>query len=104
MIKAPSKPTLKKYGLSEKEWLDMLASQGGVCAICKLVPKTERFVTDHEHEKGWKKKPPELRKLAVRGILCWWCNATYLGRGINIDKAKNVVKYLEEYAAKRTNG
>lgn len=103
MIKAPSPATLKKYGLSEEDWRAILDSQGGVCAICGLVPKTERFVTDHHHEKGWKKKPPEERKKAVRGICCWWCNATYLGRGITVEKAKNVVKYLERYEQRRAS-
>ncbi len=101
MIKAPSEATLQKYGLTEAEWLSILASQGNVCAICKKVPTTGRFVTDHEHVKGWKKQPPEQRKLAVRGVLCHFCNHYYLSRGITVAKARNVVLYLEAYAARK---
>ncbi len=100
MIKVPSKTTLKKYGITEAEWLEMLASQGNVCQICKKEPTTGRFVVDHFHAKGWKKKPPEIRRLYIRGICCWYCNHAYLGRGINVAKAKAVVEYLEKFEAK----
>ncbi len=92
----PPKPeTLKKYGLTAEEWLAILESQGGVCAVCSKVPKTGRFVVDHEHVRGWKKKKPEVRKTYVRGLLCWFCNHSYVGRSITLQKARNVVKYLE---------
>lgn len=103
MIKTPSKATLKKYGLSEEEWKAILDSQGSVCFICKKYPKTGRLCVDHEHVKGWKKMPPEERKKYVRGLLDWFCNHYYLGRGITIEKAKNVVKYLEQYENRQNN-
>lgn len=52
-------------------------------------------MTDHKHVKGWKAMPPEKRKLYVRGILCWFCNHSYLGRSMTLERARNVVKYLE---------
>jgi hypothetical protein len=97
----PSEATLKKYGLSEEEWRVILEAQGGTCFVCKLVPTKGRLCIDHEHVKGWKKMPPEKRKLYVRGLLCWVCNHYYLGRGINISKAKNVAVYLENFALRR---
>jgi hypothetical protein len=97
MVQTPSKATLKKYGLSEPEWKVILERQNGVCFVCQKEPTKGRLCIDHEHVKGWKKMPPENRKRFVRGLLCWVCNHYYLGRGININKAKNVVKYLEEY-------
>lgn len=97
MIQTPSKATLSKYGLSEPEWLVIAEKQKGACYICEKEPSTGRLCIDHEHVKGWKKMPPEKRKLYVRGLLCWVCNHYYVGRGISIFKAKNVVKYLEEY-------
>lgn len=106
-VSPPAPATLKRYGLPLEEWQAMLRSQGGVCAICGKVPKPNRktgrvrFVIDHEHVRGWKAMPPERRKLYVRGITCWYCNATYLGRGITVDKARNVVAYLERYALRR---
>ena len=94
----PTKVTLKKYGLSEEEWQAILDSQGGVCPICGKAPSTGRWVIDHYHVKGWKNMPPELRKLYVRGILCWFCNHSYVGRGITIQKAENMVSYLKRFA------
>lgn len=41
----------------------MLASQGGVCAICGGPPTRPSFAIDHAHETG-----------AVRGLLCDRCN------------------------------
>lgn len=106
LFEVPSPPTpatLKRYGLSAEEWQGILKAQGGVCGICGLVPRNKttgaiRFVVDHEHVRGWKKLPPEERKMWVRGLVCFWCNFTYLGRGITLAKARNVVKYLERYA------
>jgi hypothetical protein len=100
LIHVPSKATLKKYGLDAESWLAILASQGWVCAICKKVPKTGRFNIDHDHARRWKQRPPEERRRHIRGIVCWWCNKTHLGRAITIEKAINVVHYLQAFAAR----
>jgi len=97
-VSVPKPATLARYGLVENEWQAILERQGGVCAVCKKLPPSGRLVTDHEHVKGWKKLPPEKRKMYVRGVLCWTCNHYYVGRGITADKARNVVTYLESYA------
>lgn len=97
----PSKATLKKYGLSEPEWNDILQSQGGVCPICKKVPTTGRWVTDHFHVKGFKKMSPEEKKKHVRGVCCTHCNRFYLAKGMTIEKAKNMVIYLTTHEGKR---
>jgi hypothetical protein len=101
MILTPKPATLKRYGLSEAEWRAILEKQGGVCAICKRVPSTGRTVIDHFHAKGWKKMPPEQRKLYVRGLCCWFCNHAFLGRGITVEKSRNVTLYLEEFEARK---
>ncbi|MFC4010446.1 endonuclease VII domain-containing protein [Nonomuraea purpurea] len=49
-----------RYGITEDDFERMLARQGGLCAICQVVPGT--FV-DHCHRTG-----------AVRGVLCFNCN------------------------------
>lgn len=92
----PTKKTLAKYGLTEADWLAILKAQGGVCPVCKKTPNG-RFCVDHDHVKGWKKMPPEKRRLHVRGLLCWFCNHTYVGRAITIQKSKNVTEYLEAH-------
>lgn len=98
--KVPSKATLRKYGLDAQAWLAILEAQGWVCAICKRVPKNGQYRTDHFHAKGWKKMKPENRRKYVRGLTCWWCNKTYLGRGITESRAMNVVLYLRAFSAK----
>lgn len=94
IVSAPKPETLKKYGLTAEEWLGILEEQGGVCAVCLKLPASGRLVTDHDHVPRWKKLKPELRRTYVRGILCWFCNANYVGRSITLQKARNVVRYL----------
>lgn len=100
-VVVPSSATLDKYGLTEESWLAILERQGGVCAICRKVPSTGRFVTDHEHVRGYKKLPPAERARHVRGITCWFCNHAYLARGITAAKAQNVFNYLVTYEQRK---
>jgi len=95
-MKPPSAKTLAKYGLTANEWLAILAYQGGVCAVCKKAPNG-RLCVDHEHVRGFKKLPPEKRRVFVRGLLCWFCNQHYVGRAITADKSRNVTEYLEAH-------
>ena len=96
----PTPATLRRYGLTAADWLAILDRQGGVCAVCERVPESGRFVTDHDHVKGWKRMSPAGRRLHVRGILCGWCNGRHVDRSITLQKARNVVAYLEAHAAK----
>lgn len=93
----PSPATLAKYGLSEGEWLAILARQFGACAICGKVPGTGRLNVDHEHVRNYRKLTPEKRRLRIRGLVCWFCNHYYIGRSINLMKAEAVVRYLEAH-------
>lgn len=100
-LSVPTQSTLKRYGLSEAEWRVMADEQGEACFVCKQKPMKGRLCIDHEHVKGWKKLPPELRKLYVRGLLCFRCNTTFVGRGATIERAEMVAVYLRRYAARR---
>lgn len=100
-MKTPIKATLQKYGLTEELWIEILQNQGGVCPICLKLPSKERFVVDHQHIRGYKEKSPEEKRKFIRGILCWFCNRYYVTRGITIEKAENVVLYLEDYESRR---
>ena len=99
MIKVPSKPTLRKYGLDKDEWILLFISQGEICPICGRSGVT--MVTDHEHVRGWKKMPPEKRKLFVRGIICSWCNQRIVGRGATFQKLINGAHYLRDYEMRK---
>ena len=98
VIRVPTQATLRKYGLTAEEWLAILKAQGNVCAICKRVPKSGRWVTDHQHVKGFKHLA--LRRPWVRGIICSFCNSHCVGRFMTLAKAYNVVDYLEAHEAR----
>lgn len=60
----------KKFGISGKQYAEMLAAQGGGCALCgngishqSRDGRENRLAVDHDHETG-----------AVRGLLCVRCN------------------------------
>lgn len=101
MIHTPKPKTLAKYGLSAEDFRALLQAQGGVCYVCKKAPESGRLHIDHEHVRGWAKLPDERRRLYVRGLLCHWCNRSYVGRCITIEKAARVVEYLQRYAVRR---
>ena len=51
----------KLYGITPQEWSDIMAAQGGKCAICEKPMSAPRV--DHDHSTG-----------RVRGMLCGTCN------------------------------
>lgn len=53
------------FGLTPEKFVEMLAAQGGACAICKTGDPGSKgtFHVDHSHETG-----------IVRGLLCSRCN------------------------------
>jgi hypothetical protein len=50
----------RRYGVGQVEFDELLAAQGGRCAICGAADPQH---LDHDHRTGW-----------VRGILCFNCN------------------------------
>lgn len=99
--KVPTPATLRKYGLSAEQWYAIWKLQGKICPICKKPPSTGKTVVDHFHYKNWKKLSADVRRSYVRGICCWYCNRWHVAKGMNIQKAKNIVAYLENYEAHR---
>ena len=54
----------RKFGLTLEQYDELLASQGGGCAICGDAPEVNVSLhIDHDHDTG-----------AVRGLLCLRCN------------------------------
>lgn len=62
---------VKKYGITEEQFLQLLEDQNGECAICGtpngLVTRKAKLAIDHNHATG-----------EIRGLLCMSCN-TALG-------------------------
>lgn len=60
---------LKKFGLTEEQYDQMLVQQNGVCKICERPSRgrCSRLAVDHDHKTG-----------KIRGLLCMVCN-TRLG-------------------------
>lgn len=74
---------LKKYGIDEKIYQEILCRQNYSCAICTRKPVRLPLHIDHDHLSG-----------RVRGLLCHQCN-WYLGT-IDADRTiiDKIIKYL----------
>lgn len=83
------------YGITERDYDDMLTNQNGECAICKTdkpTGKWKRFAVDHCHKTG-----------TIRGLLCNECN-----RGIGLlrdsaDLLRLAADYLDQYRSITNN-
>lgn len=98
-VKIVQRATLRRYGLTELEWLEMLAAQGWRCPVCRR--RVERFVTDHEHVRGWSKLPPDQRKRYVRGALCIFDNYKVVPSRMTAVEAARMAEYLRAYETRR---
>ncbi len=78
-----------QYGIDMADYDNMLASQGGCCAICRVDEpgvKRKYFSVDHCHDTG-----------EVRGLLCTQCNS---GLGLfkdDLDILESAVGYLSRF-------
>ncbi len=78
---------LKKFGITLKEEEELLARQGGVCAICRRAITDRRGYSahiDHDHQTG-----------AVRGILCFGCNIGLGAFRDDVARLEAAVEYLK---------
>ncbi len=99
-IRVPLPTTLQKYGLTINLFLAIWEHQGRKCPICGKEPKTggrSEFNIDHEHVRGYANMSDEDRRFYVRGIVCQWCNRSYMAKHMTIEKAQNIILYLGEY-------
>ena len=102
-ITLPTKVTLKKYGLTTVEWLEIFRSQNGCCGICgKPFEAGKRINIDHLHVRGWKDMLPERRKTYIRGLLCYTCNRFMLMRGVNSEKLYKGWQYMRNWEVRLT--
>jgi len=79
-----------KFGLTSEQVLDMLVTQGGCCAICRI-DLPGKFYIDHDH--ACCSHSGSCGK-CVRGILCSNCN-TGLGRfSDSVELMLTAIEYL----------
>src|SRR5258705_8868427 len=80
---------LKKYGITEETYNDLLRIQRGCCAVCGRHSDyfKARLCVDHDKASG-----------EIRGLLCTYCNRYIVGRH-RVDKGLELlvaaVKYLD---------
>ena len=73
------------FGITEKEYDQMLRLQGSCCAICwepESIPG-RRLAVDHDRESG-----------AVRGMLCFRCNRALGGFKDSTEFLRRAIEYL----------
>lgn len=76
-----------KYRLTVEQYDEMVFLQGGLCAICKLLPSPKRRLgVDHNHVSG-----------ENRGLLCHICNMALHKMEKKIQWANDAREYLESY-------
>ena len=76
----------RRYGITEADYLTMLKSQQGHCALCYRTPNQERYFRlniDHCHRTG-----------KVRGLLCTPCNHAIGQLGDSAEHLQKAVAYL----------
>ena len=93
------------YGITVKEYDQLLKQQGGVCAICGKPPQTKRLSVDHKHvpkERILKKKGLQSQLRAnVRGLLDWKCNTALQKFRDNAKLMRAAADYLDNPPAKK---
>ncbi len=75
---------LRRYGLTVESYNELLASQNGVCLVCKQEETGKALAVDHCHITG-----------KIRGLLCCNCNRAIGYLEDDPDRAEELAKYLE---------
>jgi len=75
----------REYGLTHDEYLALLETQGGACAICGGSGQRRQLAVDHDHVTG-----------AVRGLLCDRCNPMLGYARDNISVLEAAIEYLKK--------
>lgn len=75
------------YGITQEQYEEILADQGGCCAICGKTPEEEgrNLSVDHDHQTG-----------EIYGILCTVCNKVLVGHIREPNAFKRAFEYLEK--------
>lgn len=81
---------LRKYGITEKQYEDLLRKQEFRCGVCRRlgVEFKSRLAVDHDHHTG-----------ELRGLLCTMCNRYVIGRHRAGTGGAELLQYAGEYLA-----
>jgi len=90
-----SKYLLKRYGITEHQYADLLRKQEGRCAICRRPASAFKiaFAVDHDHSTK-----------EIRGLLCNYCNRRIVGRHRKDGSGPQLLKAAYEYLTKTYTG
>ena len=91
----PAPSTLRRYGMTAAEWIELLAEQGWVCPICERDAGELKLNTDHEHVRGWEKMTNREKARYTRGILCAHCNHRKVHSKNDAATTGRILHYLE---------
>lgn len=88
------------YGISQQEYDELKAFQGGRCFICRRATgATKNLAVDHDHKHCAGKKGC---RDCVRGLLCSPCNRGVLGHlRDDLEAAQRVIEYLTDPPARK---
>jgi hypothetical protein len=81
------------YDITADEYEEILAAQGGRCAVCGKPPIKQRLAVDHDHRTG-----------LVRGLLCSYCNLRIIGKQTNVELLRKATDYLDNPPAYKVIG
>jgi Recombination endonuclease VII len=81
------------FGITQEQYDEMLASQGGVCAICGNLDPGRNLAVDHVHDDT----------KAVRGLLCSNCNSGLGFFGDSVERLFAAIQYLSRRQKQRVS-
>lgn len=88
---------LGKFKMSPEQYNEMLAGQGGGCAICGALKSTDGKSLHVDHDHDCCPGPTSCGK-CVRGIVCNLCNSTMGIARHDVYRLRRLADYLESHA------
>jgi hypothetical protein len=87
LTKAREYHLLRKYGITEEQYEELLKLQEECCAVCKQHHTSfpRKLAVDHNHRTG-----------EIRGLLCNYCNHRLVGRHTDPELLLSVSEYLRK--------
>lgn len=85
------------YGLTLEQYLAMLDSQGGVCAICGRPPKTSGRPLHVDHDHACCPGKDSCGK-CVRALLCGNCNRGLAAFGDDVEVMRTAIAYVSAHS------